>query len=41
MGNLPDIFKDFPGLTNKIQRLSRTAKNPGLFWDVATLQLKA
>jgi len=25
------IFKDFPGLINKIQGLSRTAKNPGLF----------
>jgi len=26
MGNLPDIFKDFSGLINKIQGLSKTAK---------------
>ena len=35
------IFQDFPGLTNKIQGLSRTfqdsKKKPGLFQDVATL----
>jgi len=30
-GNLSDIFKNFPALINKIQGLSRTAKNPGLF----------
>ena len=39
--NLINIFQDFPGLTNKIQGLSRTfqesKKNPGLFQDVATL----
>ena len=35
--NFPNIFQDFPGLINKIQGLSRTAKNPGLFQDVATL----
>ena len=38
--NFINIFQDFPGLTNKIQRLSRTfqdsKKNPGLFQDVAT-----
>ena len=38
-----NIFQDFPGLTNKIQGLSRTAKKiqdfPGLFQDVATLHL--
>jgi len=32
MGNLGDIFKDFLGLINKIQGLSRTAKNPELSW---------
>ena len=40
--NLINIFQDFPGLTNKSQGLSRTAKKiqdfPGLFQDVATLQ---
>jgi len=35
MGNLLDIFKDFPG--NKIQGILTTAKNSGLFQDVATL----
>ena len=39
--NFINIFQDFPGLTNKIQGLSRTfqdsKKNPGLFQDVATL----
>ena len=39
--NSINIFQDFPGLTNKIQGLSRTfqdtKKNPGLFQDVATL----
>jgi len=35
--NLSDIFKDFPGLINKIQGLSRTVKKSGLFQDVATL----
>ena len=39
--NSINIFQDFPGLTNKIQGLSRTAKKiqdfPGLFQDVATL----
>ena len=29
-------FKYFPGLKNKIERLSRTAKNPRLFRDVGT-----
>jgi len=34
------IFKDFPGLINKIQGLFRTAKkNPGLSKDAATLYL--
>ena len=41
--NSINIFQDFPGLTNKIQGLSRTfqdsKKNPGLFQDVATLLL--
>ena len=41
--NFISIFQDFPGLTNKIQGLSRTAKKiqdfPGLFQDVATLLL--
>jgi len=37
MGNQPDIFKDFPELINKIQELSRTEKNSGLFHEVATL----
>ena len=39
-----NIFQDFPGLTNKIQGLSRTFQDskkiqdfPGLFQDVATL----
>ena len=40
--NSINIFQDFPGLTNKIQGLSRTAKKiqdfPGLFQDVATLE---
>jgi len=40
--NLPDIFKGFSGLINKIPRLSRTAKKKiqdllGAFQDVATL----
>ena len=38
---LKTFFQDFPGLTNKIQELSRTfqdsKRNPGLFQDVATL----
>ena len=38
------LYKHFPGLTNKIQELSRTfqdtKKNPGLFQDVATLILE-
>ena len=42
--NSINIFQDFPGLTNKIQGLSRTPKKiqdfPGLFQDVATLGLK-
>ena len=36
-----NLINIFPGLTNKIQGLSRTAKKikdfPGLFQDVATL----
>ena len=37
---LKTFFQDFPGLINEIQGLSRTAKkNPGLFQDVATLDL--
>ena len=35
--NFPNIFQDFPGLTNKIQGLSRTAKKSRIFQDVATL----
>ena len=35
--NLPNIFKDFPGLMNKIQGLSRTQKKNRTFKDVATL----
>ena len=42
--NSINIFQDFPGLTNKIQGLSRTFQDskkiqdfPGLFQDVATL----
>jgi len=31
MGNLPDIFKDFPGLIKKILGLSRTAKKSRTF----------
>jgi len=31
MENLPDIFKDFPGLINKIQQLFRTAKKSRTF----------
>ena len=41
---LKTFFQDFPGLINEIQGLSRTfqdskKKNPGLFQDVATLDL--
>jgi len=28
MGNLPDIFKNFPGLINKIQGLQKNRDNP-------------
>ena len=38
---LVNIFQDFPGLTNKIQELSRAGKNPGLFQDVTTLSIRA
>jgi len=31
MGNLPDIFKNFSGLTIKIQGLSRIAKKSQTF----------
>jgi len=40
MENLPDIFKDFPGLINKIQGLSKTAKKSWTFQDVVTLWSK-
>jgi len=38
MGNLPDIFKDFPGLIKQNSKTFRKSKkNPGFFQDVATL----
>jgi len=36
-GNLPDIFKDFPGLINKIPRLSKTFQDSKKIQDFSRM----